>query len=60
MTSQSGAEIADGEGIDHRQPVASRELKQAQDRLERVFRNKFGIEGKPPARPQVFDQRGKL
>ena len=53
-------EIADRQRIDHRQPVARRDLDQAEDRLERVFRDELGVEGKPAARPQVLDQRGEL
>ena len=40
-----------------RQPLARRDLDQAEHRLERFLGDELGIEGEPAARPQVLDQR---
>ena len=54
------AQVADRQGIDHRQPLASRHLDQAEHRLERLFGDKLGVEGEPAARPQMIDQPVEL
>ena len=59
-TSQNGTQVADRQGVDHRQPLAGRHLDQAEHRLKRLFADKLGVEREPADRPQMIDQPVEL
>ncbi len=44
------ADVAHGQGIDHGEPFARGHLNETEDRLERVFTDKFGVERKLASR----------
>ena len=50
-TSQNGSRSRTASGSIERQPLARRDLDQAEDRLERVLGDELGVEGEPAASP---------
>ena len=55
-----GTDVADGKRIDHRQPLTSRHLNQAEDRFKGFFADKFGVKGEAGALPQMIDEPFQL